>query len=506
MNLMAPPDKGNPPTLRRGVELSVPTAVLVSMLAYLVTGIAWALSSPVGSSPDDDYHLTSIWCPPPAETSGCEIVATEPFTVAVPAKVAESSATYAFKPDQNGSLAQALSDTEMVPSTRVDRGGYPGPYYRLMHQLVGADVDAAVLVMRIANVALPLALLGVVALAGRADDRRLIAYMAALTSVPLGLFLWASVNPSSWAFSGMLVAWAGLHAAVAAPRGARFWASGAVAVGGAVMAAVARGDSGPYLFLAAVGAVWLYWPLLQFRRWRLLLPAAVMLLGVWSFLSSGQTDSIATRAQQPEGSAGMNFQNLMQLPRLPLGIYGLDPRLGLGWTDTPMPALVYVGGMAALFVVVSVGLASLGWRKGLGLSGISFLFFALPMYMLVKDAVEIGTFVQSRYFLPLAVLVIGTVVLHKTPGQIVQLVQGQRAFVIGALGVAQSVALLTNLSRYVTGLDGAGLFGSAVDRWWWPWLPLGPLSVWLVGSGAFLLALVVSLRRFDPPASVKEFD
>ena len=31
-------------------------------LALVAVGLAWSLASPAGSSPDDDFHLASIWC------------------------------------------------------------------------------------------------------------------------------------------------------------------------------------------------------------------------------------------------------------------------------------------------------------------------------------------------------------------------------------------------------------------------------------------------------------
>lgn len=48
-------------------------SVVVGVLAALLAGLAWAASSPPGSSPDEDFHLASIWCPPPVESSGCEL-------------------------------------------------------------------------------------------------------------------------------------------------------------------------------------------------------------------------------------------------------------------------------------------------------------------------------------------------------------------------------------------------------------------------------------------------
>ena len=47
--------------------------ILIVVIAAAVAGLAWAISSPIGSSPDEDYHLASIWCPPPVESSGCRV-------------------------------------------------------------------------------------------------------------------------------------------------------------------------------------------------------------------------------------------------------------------------------------------------------------------------------------------------------------------------------------------------------------------------------------------------
>ena len=37
-------------------------AWLITCLAAFAALAGWSLASPAGSSPDDDYHLASIWC------------------------------------------------------------------------------------------------------------------------------------------------------------------------------------------------------------------------------------------------------------------------------------------------------------------------------------------------------------------------------------------------------------------------------------------------------------
>lgn len=58
------------PTLdrsRAGAVASRRPALLGGLLLVLMllTGLGWAVSSPVESSPDEDFHLGSIWCPRP---------------------------------------------------------------------------------------------------------------------------------------------------------------------------------------------------------------------------------------------------------------------------------------------------------------------------------------------------------------------------------------------------------------------------------------------------------
>jgi hypothetical protein len=59
------------------------------------------------------------------------------------------------------------------------------------------------------------------------------------------------------------------------------------------------------------------------------------------------------------------------------------------------------------------------------------------------------------------------------------------------LAGANSIALYTNLRRYITGFDVEQLSLETGAEWWWTGLPIGPAALWVFGSLAFTAVVVV---------------
>src|SRR5664279_5313917 len=150
---------------------------------------AWALSSPVGSSPDDDFHLTSIWC----ATGDSDYCAPsgDPGTRLVPPAIADP-ACFAFDADKSAGCQNRIDFTAgaMEETERGNfAGGYPVVYYGTMSLFVGPDVHASVLVMRLVNTALFVGLGVALYLLLPANRRQILVWQWTLTTVPLGLFV-----------------------------------------------------------------------------------------------------------------------------------------------------------------------------------------------------------------------------------------------------------------------------------------------------------------------------
>jgi hypothetical protein len=105
---------------------------------------------------------------------------------------------------------------------------------------------------------------------------------------------------------------------------------------------------------------------------------------------------------------------------------------------------------------------------------------------------------QPRYLLPIIILLAGVSLLRRYDDP-VRVSRGQALVVAGALVVANSVALYTNIRRYVTGLDATwGNLDKGVE-WWWN-IPVSPMGMWAIGSVAFAAVLFWLARLWDEHA------
>ncbi len=503
-------ETGRTPVARRVLVLWA-----VAVFAALLTGVAWALASPIGSSPDDDYHMTSIWCPPPIKDSGCRtgVAANGAPTVWVPQQVAVAPHCYAFHAEIPGNCTGTLSGDQLSQTERVDTGAYPGPYYRFMHMFVGKSVMASVVVMRIVNVVIAVTLGLLLALAAPPLRRKAMGWAVLGTCIPLGMFLITSINPSAWTIMGIPAFAVAMDSLCRVETRTLRWANGALAVTAATLAAVSRADGGLYLFVAlgAVGLINLH--RLRGRYDAFVAAGLAVALGVWSVLSSRQATMADTGLGRPktQWAQDLAFTNILDLPNLWLGIYGI-PGWGMGWLDTAVPATVWIPLIIIAGVLIRAGLAQATWQQRTAAGVILLVCGVMPVYLLSKTGDAIGINYQPRYLLPLFIVMF-YVLLRPARDSATPLFTPKttRTLVI-ALTIIHAIALLYVLRRYTVGVNGP-LFSFSGTPWWWTKSGPGPFWDWLAGTIAFgvLAALMTGFQRWgtvapDPknPAPVVE--
>jgi hypothetical protein len=468
-------------------------ASIIAPIALLIALCSWALASPPGSSPDDDYHMASIWCAQGVTDDRCEEGASAAER-RIPQDVVSASACYAFHPDLTATCD--LDGRRLIPTERGNWNGeaYPPLFYTAMSIFVGPDVSTSIASMRIANSVLFVTVLSALAALLPPGMRRAALWGSAITVIPLGMFLIPSVNPSSWAIISATGVWAATWGFFE-QRGVRKILLGSLVVALAVLGAGARSDAAVYAGAALVAG-----SVLAFRRDRrfaldAILPAALLVVCAGFFLSAGQSAIVAgeTTVTSPYATSTLIFLNAKALPGLWAGAFGT---WGLGWLDTVLPELVWVTALGIFIAIVFHGLRAGAWRKRIALAGIAFCLVAIPMYILVHDGVVVGSGVQPRYIYPLLVILGGIAVVGFGSDRL-GLTRLQLLVVGAGLAVANSVALHVVLRRAVTGTDVPNFNLDGLIDWWWQ-VPIGPMAVWVAGSIAFALALGSALWGMWP--------
>jgi len=474
--------------------------LLVAPFLVFAALAAWALSSPVGSSPDDDFHLTSIWC----ATGDSDYCAPsgDPGTRLVPPAIADP-ACFAFDADKSAKCQNSIDFTAGA-TEETERGnfagGYPVVYYGTMSLFVGPDVHASVLVMRLVNIALFVGLGVALYLLLPANRRQILVWQWALTTVPLGLFVLSSNNPSAWALMGVGYGWLALLGFYEA-YGRRRIGLGAVFLLTAVMASGSRSDATIFFVLAVFAAAVLGFK--NTRRYWLssLLPVAGFIICALLFRSSRSAD-VVTGGLDEQLTLGVLIPriayNLTEVPSIWTGIFGRS--WGLGWLDTSMPSIVWASALAALIGVGFAAARASSLLKSIVMVLGATALAAVPVTLLVLAGKDVGEDFQPRYLLPLIVVFIGSLFFTQRD-QVIRLSRAQVWLVVAALSGAQFIALHLNIRRYVTGIDALNANLDAGREWWWALL-ITPNIVWIVGSLCFAAALAVLLPRCRTTADI----
>ena len=477
---------------------------IVGILGVFFGMVAWAMVSPTGGAPDDDYHLGSIWCPDPVEGGSCDVVVSngEVTNVIVPETVYMSQHCWAFHPEQSAACSDALSDQNLVPSYRFDTGSYPPGFYQFHHTFVGTDVHRSIMVMRVANVILglgALTLAGALALPRRRQDLLLATVVA---WVPMGVYFVASNNPTSWAISGTLIYAAGLLCSVESERWRR-WALLLVAASGAGMAMMSRPDAAFFIFVVTL-ATWLLIPLRRQRIPELVVSVAASLLGLIVLMSSNQASSLTGDGGWPvdENLSALRvfLMNLLSLPEYAASFWGLG--MGPGWMDVPLYGWSTLTMVVLFGGLVFAGADYVSWRKGLAALVLFGALFGIPVVSMTLRHVQPLTYYQGRYMLPLLAVAL-FVWLRSSDRKPLVLAPGQFAMIAAVASIANALALRSTTYRFSTGVN-SGNHLSAGSLTWWPWV-VGPKVVWMGGAlamaiGITLLLLLVTRQR----ASVRD--
>jgi hypothetical protein len=392
-------------------------------------------------------------------------------------------------------------------------GGYPPIFYWTMGHFAGADFQLSILVMRFLNIAIFLVLSFLTFLLLPHSRKGILLWSYLATSLPLGIFLVSSNNPSSWAFIGVGISWIAFLGFIESKKRIYRIALAAITLVATVIAAGARADAAAYVVIGVFVVFILKVKAPDFKKIRILdlvVVSGIFLISFFSFFSANQSISAINGFGNPVSQVGgfgdevevlnsvkptgfgLFAYNLLNMPDLWTGMLG---SWGLGWLDTTLPSLVHVGSLAVFVSLMFTGFANLNKRKLFSLAIVGIALLALPLYVLTRGGAYVGTEVQPRYLLPLLVIFIG-VGLFQGKKHKISLTRGQLILIAMTLISIYFISLHFNIRRYVTGIENMGFNLDENIQWWWDGM-ISPMGVLVIGSISFAIFCFIAVRSIN---------
>lgn len=488
----------------RSVKRFFPKVILA--LSLLGVALCWALASPIGSTPDEDFHIGNSWCAF-GESRDCELVnksdggyrwARIPFTVdACFRKGQEISASC---------ISEKPPKFQVVP---IDTASslYPPQFYVVGHLFLKFSNKYGVLFFRIFNALLFIFLFSAAIRTSTPTIRKALIGTTLAFLVPQSIFLIASVNPSSWSVTGMITSWSFL-ATMLDQRENEGRLTRAVFVFWVVstLVATSRHDSTVYVVVLSVVLCFQHFKL--FRSNRHFLIGGLVVTVSTLVLSRNIIIYVCKRVVAMFSDSNfLSFARywLIHFVEIPLTSMGLNygsygPTGTLDVLTPPLVGHIQFG--------LLVGLLLWGMRQRNTIQRRTLIFFVLVLFLIILQQVSRGRetgfyFVQGRYFLPFVASFVGIILATNRSSDSIFDFPSLRTPLISLLAISHSLALFSIIRRYSSGTtNDYKQFDIFVDKNFampsgWRFLPsISPQLIYITGSLAFTVAVWSLLTYF----------
>ena len=477
-------------------------AFIASMFLVLS---CWALSVPPGGTPDEGYHVASIYCARGEDPGRCQKMVGE--SVLGSAVVVPYLSDYCFHrgPEIAASCLPKDSENTLIIQSRSAGNDLRNVYYWIQNTLAGTNTYNSIIAMRFANIILFVFVLFLLLRLNHSKLRRAALLGIFLSLVPQGVYIISSVNPSSWALTGVSSNWVFLYAL----RNNSIKSSITVSWLGYLLTltlTLARLDSLGFvvftticvllftnspskvtkpmvLFVGAFGGVAifvsLYFNLVQAflsqLRFAFSSTTGVGFLWYW----------FVHIIDIPAFSFGFNYQNYG-----PLGG-------GLEVLMPPVVAIIQFG----LFTLLALYLINRYSKKLLIFHLLSFVFlYSVLIQQLSAEMTYNPYWVQGRYILPLIPFLIGySLQLVKSDFQLPS--HAQMKLLAGLLSLSHAVAFLTLVQRYSIGSEQSLTNPFSFEWSYYPVLPA--FGLWLIGSLGFIALMYFGTNILAPSVNTE---
>jgi len=491
--------------------------IIFAGVTLFLTLICWSLSSPINSHADERYYIGSIWCAsgydenclPLGRTKDNIEVASVKLGLCTPVGIEETykrvlvdqnEVHCRYKTRNNDSLADFKSSI----NNQIESNGYVGTdfnqinhpvyYQKFINIFVTENGALSVVLMRMFNSFIFSLLFTLLLLLGPKEVRQSMTIAFLLIAVPFTLFQIASINPSSWAITSCSFSWAYLYCLIRQRKESRlklfFLTLGWII--SVAMAFSARHDAKVFIIFTNFCVLLLLLSQVTTKALKKIGFVCFSFFAVAIFIITRQNSQVLKNISSINTDTFFDVKNqflaiggtIKVLIATPLRIIGYE---SLGWFGTFVPMVVVASGLLIGVELLSKLLSKQNNQQLLALV----IFFAFsfltiyyqmfgqlrtfPPFYLIRTAWRGDTFFSARYFVPLAIFFVATLVLLSNETNV--LFQKDLSHVLlNLLPFTHAVSLIT-----------VGQIFRENPSWYWADFPLGINSVVVIGSVSFFV-------------------
>lgn len=486
--------------------------VLLPAVVLILLGVTWSIAAPIGSSADDDFHATNIWC---AWGQNELCLNNDDGTVQVPQILVKSNCYVGFPSDVGAGCLNQL-DNQLVTTARVskDQNYYSPLFYRTLRVFAGANIDLSIHLMRLFNIILAAGLLFWAMAVASTRIRRALLLSWGLALVPIGIFFIASTNPSAWLIPAIGTYWAFLATWLNSNHVSR--ERRILTLAGLFTALLlslgARSDGFIYICVVTVAIlIWNFRVVTHPKNWVRVLSLGIAVaipvaISMYLFFNRySEIEFTAPAAQTSTDQPNPFAKTVVEFPAFIMGLLGAQgPQSGLstgganrflegystagfyygiGWMDFNLPSLVGILSGLATFGVIFVAMKRYGAWQVAGILITTLSVVALVMWMRAAVNYQNVVQIQPRYIFPIFLASIGIALCVPVIRRAL-LSRLQALLVTIFLITSGSFAWLATATRYAVGPDAAYTNFGQTPVWWWG---IGPGRL-----GWFLIAILIT--------------
>jgi hypothetical protein len=475
-------------------------SVLLGFISGIILISVWALSSPVGGSPDEPTHFFTIYC---YSESGNKNCIDPPSGGLDRPYIDEESPCYVF---QRGSGVSCEESNIFAKLSYIDTKTFTtfsdSYYYKLMASFASERYVVSLLSMRIVNGFLFIFVIFLSLFILPAHLRQSFVVSTLVTSIPLGIYIISSINTSAWITIGLIGSWVSLYSIFFE------FSNKSLSIGktlvkiflyllSSFLLLSSRSD-GIYFFVIVLFSMITFFLIPRFvsilnlyisSSFSKILVVFTFLLGTLLALFYFRSYAGIAFLSNNFNFSDRLFENLYRLPHLLLGPFGT---WGLGWLDVWLSPITYISMIFIFLGLLFFSLRSIDLKHGIPIIILMLSAIALPLIILQTSGYLVGEWVQPRYILPLYYPILGLALLSYAGKQ--KFSSAQLFIIIFLTSIAHSFALFSNLERYLRGQNTLSYNLTVGLEWWWDQVP-SPNLIWIIGSISFTVFFTLLTQK-----------